>query len=473
MVFNSINFFVFLGVILIIYYLVPVKFRKWMLLPASIYFYAFLSIKFVILIFVVSAISFWGALLITNEENKVQKKKFLLYLIIALVFLPLIVYKYLPFFIENINYLIPGRYSALPVFHLLLPLGISYYTFQAVSYIIDVNLGKQKAERNFLEFFNYLIFFPKLLMGPIERSIKFLPQLKQARKFDESQFSAGLKLILFGLLKKLVIADRIAIYTCAVFENYEYHTGITLLVASLMYTIQMYTDFSGYTDIALGVAKLFGYELTDNFNRPFFATSMTEFWRRWHITLSTWLADYVYTPLAIKWRNAGTLGTVIAVNVTFVLIGVWHGAGWNFVIFGIINGLALGYEIVTKKFRKKIARNKYYVYNVFSIVFTFLYFSFALIIFNVSSLNSIFTILSKIATFKGPLTVFSITTFINVLPGISILFIYEFFMEYFNRDIFFHPYKYTFHRYLIYASMILTILLFGVLDGGQFIYFQF
>lgn len=473
MVFNSIDYFLFLGFCLVAFYTFPVRYRWWILLLASILFYATWSIWFLAAIFGITALVFLGSQFISKGD--LQEKKSTVYVLLFLVaLLPLLFFKYSGFITENIMLLFShqSRHGYANILNLIVPIGLSYYTFQALSYLIDVRRGMRPAG-SFPKFSLYMVFFPKLLMGPIERARSLLPQIENDLRFSENDFVEGLRLILLGLVKKLVIADRIAIYTSAVFEYYHHQSGVTLLVASLFYTVQLYADFSGYTDIALGSAKLFGINLTDNFNRPLLATSMTEFWRRWHITLTRWLTDYVFTPMAVRWRYWGKRGLALAAVITFIIIGIWHGAGWNFVIFGLLNGLALAFEIYTQGIRKNITRRiPKPLSNTIFITLTFLYFSFTLIFFNSPNTSDALSIIARIISMNGKLAVLDPSTFAYSVFGIILLFAYEFFKEFFQFDFAFQ-HRNQFARYLSYSFVVILILLIGVFDGGQFIYFKF
>jgi D-alanyl-lipoteichoic acid acyltransferase DltB (MBOAT superfamily) len=238
---------------------------------------------------------------------------------------------------------------------ILLPLGISFYVFQVIGYNLEIYWENAKPEQHLGHFAAYVMFFPKLISGPIERAHLFLPQIKSEKRFNYDYIKSGLQLILWGLFKKLVIADRIDPVTNLIFNNVDDYHGLSLIIGIGLYIVQLYADFSGYTDIALGLARTLGYKLTDNFNRPFQATSISDFWRRWHITLSSWVLDYIYTPVAASKRGWGKYGTIYALIITFTILGFWHGASWNFVIYGFLHALAVSYEFLTKKIRVKLS----------------------------------------------------------------------------------------------------------------------
>jgi len=240
--------------------------------------------------------------------------------------------------------------------HIILPIGLSFHTFQAMSYTIEVYRRNQKAERHFGIYALYVMFYPQLVAGPIERPQNLLHQFREEHHFDYTRVTSGLKLMLWGMFKKVVIADNLSTFVTQVYDSPHNFSGLPLIVATLFFSIQLYCDFSGYSDIAVGSAQVMGFTLMKNFDRPFFSASISELWRRWHISLSTWLRDYLYTPISVVTRNWEKWGIVFSLIVTFVLAGLWHGADWKFVVFGFLHGIALAYEFLTRKTRKKISK---------------------------------------------------------------------------------------------------------------------
>lgn len=299
MLFNSVSFAVFLPIIFIIYWIVPKKWQWFVILISSYYFYMCWEPQYVILIFVITAISYLMAWLIyKSSENLISK--IYLFVGIAICLGILFVYKYYNFFVENLVGFSTIFGMSKPDFfisHLVIPVGISFYTFQAMSYMLDVYNRKINPETHFGKYAAYVAFFPQLVAGPIERTDHLLPQIKRGNVFDYDQAKCGIYLMVWGFYKKIVIADMIAFYVDKIYDNLHIYTGFALILASLMFTLQIYCDFSGYSDIAIGVAKLFGIDLMNNFKSPYFATSVKDFWRRWHISLSQWFRDYVYIPL--------------------------------------------------------------------------------------------------------------------------------------------------------------------------------
>lgn len=337
MLFNSFHFAIFLPIVFLLYWLFPAKYRWTILLLSSCYFYMSWNVKYIFLIFLTTAITYVCALLI--EKHCAHRKA---YLILSLVvcFGTLFFYKYFNFASESMAKAL--RAIAIPVhpvtLQVMLPVGISFYTFQTLSYVIDVYRGDVPAERHFGHYAAFITFFPQLVAGPIERTRSLLPQIKAEHRFDGDSAIYGLKLMMWGFFKKIVIADDIAIYVDRVYNNLSYYKGFALVLATVLFTFQIYCDFSGYSDIARGTAKLFGIDLMQNFKSPYFSASIKEFWSRWHISLSTWFRDYVYIPLG--GNRVGKLRHYWNLLVTFLVSGLWHGANWTFVLWGGVHGVA-------------------------------------------------------------------------------------------------------------------------------------
>ncbi|MCA9407971.1 MAG: MBOAT family protein, partial [Candidatus Omnitrophica bacterium] len=352
MLFNSIQFVFFLPVVIILYYNLPQRWRNIMLLVASYYFYMCWKPEYIILILFSTLVDYYVGIRMEELREQKSKKKYLL-LSLACNLGVLFAFKYFNFFNESFHAVFNhfNLFYDVPVFNVLLPVGISFYTFQTLSYSIDIYRGQQKAERNFSIFALYVSFFPQLVAGPIERSAHLLPQFRHEHEFKQENIFSGLKQIVWGFFKKLVVADRVAIYVDMVYNNPGYHNGTSLGVATVLFAFQIYCDFSGYSDIAIGSARLMGINLMENFKRPYFSKSLKEFWTRWHISLSTWFKDYVYIPLGgnrvLRWRWYYNLLLV------FGLSGLWHGANWTFVLWGIWHGGVLICSDLTKNYRAK------------------------------------------------------------------------------------------------------------------------
>jgi alginate O-acetyltransferase complex protein AlgI len=372
---------------------------------------------------------------------------------------------------------------------IFLPVGLSFFIFTILSYLIEIKRGTITAERHFGIFATSMLFFPKIMQGPIERPGTIFSQFREEKSFDYDRIVDGMKQMLWGYFKKLVIADRLAIYVNAVYGNWEQHSGITLMVATFFYSFQIYADFSGYTDIALGSAKILGINLTNNFNRPYFATSVKEFWNRWNISFSLWLRDYLFLPLAIfftgKMNKIKYLGIAtdkwiyfFASIITFAICGIWHGEGFNFLAWGLVFGIYLTLVNWTLDLSKEIRRRVHISkrskrYKAYGIVISFIFVSFAWIFFRAEYWHEAICIINKIFSFKGPLFIGSPAYFIYGLFGIIFLLLAEFKAEFYPGSFSFFSSKQYVIRLFSYTLVILIILTLGVFDGGQFIYFQF
>ncbi len=483
MLFNSVAFAIFFTVTVIVFYILPVKARWVWLLAASCFFYMYTHPVLVVIPFFIALVSFVCGIYI--DKAPAEKTKQSIFLLAAIANLGILVFfKYTnflaSFFVDvanSIGHIFNSSGKSLsnpPLLNLLVPLGISYITFQALGYLIEVKNGNHAAEKNFGHFLTYILFFPKIISGPIERAHHFLPQIVQQKKFNYGQVTGGLRLMLWGFFKKLVIADRLLIYDDAVINNYPHHNGNTLLVASIIYSIQLYADFSGYTDIALGLAKILGFEMTQNFNRPFFAKSISEFWRKWHISLSKWFLDYVYNPIVISRRDWGKWSAVFGFTITFVLLGWWHGPNWTYIVFGLLQSIALCIEFLTRSARKKM-RSKIpaVVNNAGGMIITFLFFCFSGIFFRANTVSDAFRVVKKISAFNGPVFFATPSEVIFCVLGILILFFVDAGKEFYGGRFPFFSSENWLVRKVAYAILIIIILIMGVFDGGQFIYFQF
>ena len=345
--FNTWQYIAFLFLCLIIYYIVPSSKRYIVLLFGSIFFYGMWDARFIALIFSVIVISYTAGYAL----SKYKKRGLILLAAILLLVGLLGFFKYTNFIISNINGILGffGCHSHWEILDIILPVGISFYIFQAISYVADCYKGTIKPEKHFLHYALYIMFFPQLVAGPIERASDIIPQTFAEHKLNEEDFSKGLKLLAIGLFKKICVADSLAVFVDQIWENYTNLNSFTVLLGTLMFSIQIYCDFSGYSDIARGSAKLFGYDLSLNFFHPYFAESFRDFWRRWHVTLTKWLTDYVYKPLG--GGDSGTKRKIFNIMIVFVVSGIWHGAAWTFVLWGICHGILRCIE-EAKCFRK-------------------------------------------------------------------------------------------------------------------------
>ncbi|HHE46218.1 MAG TPA: MBOAT family protein [Bacteroidetes bacterium] len=351
MLFNSFQFLIFFPIVVALYFALPHRYRWALLLAASYYFYACWRVEYLTLIIASTLVDYFSGIQIGKSRTRRRKSLFLGFSLFANLGM-LFAFKYFNFFSRSVHAVLAqfNILYAAPELNVLLPVGISFYTFQTLSYTIDLYLGKREQERHAGIFAVYVAFFPQLVAGPIERSTRLLPQFFEKHGFDRARAVEGLKLMLWGFFKKVAIADRLAYYVNTVYARPGDQSGLSLLLATVFFAFQIYCDFSGYSDIAIGAAKVMGFDLMTNFRQPYFSRSIREFWRRWHISLSTWFRDYVFIPLGGS-RVAGALALYRNLMVTFVVSGMWHGANWTFVIWGGLHGLYMIVSIATARIR--------------------------------------------------------------------------------------------------------------------------
>lgn len=469
MLFNSIAFLLFFPIVCVIYFSIPpqmIRARNLLLLIASYYFYMNWQPAYALLLLTSTFVTYIAALGIGCFENR-RKKKICLVSSLVLNLAILFLFKYYNFLSSNISMGLEacGLKIDIPEFGLILPVGISFYTFQALGYSIDVYRGTTKVERDFVTYALFVSFFPQLVAGPIERSNNLLPQFKQLHRFDYEAVMSGVKLMAWGYFMKLALADRCGIYVDAIFNNVDKHNGGFYLVASLLFPFQIYGDFAGYSLIAIGVARVMGFRLMENFRRPYFATSVGEFWHRWHISLSTWFKDYVYIPLG--GNRVGRLRNYFNLLVTFVISGIWHGANWTFFLWGTLHGILLCIEKALGIGKQKFTGiNKFFHWAV-----TFVLVCLAWILFRANSLSDAMMVIKGIFTNPGvPKPEYA--NFIAIGMAMTILLIKEFADEY-QWPVRVADSKSWIVRHVYLVMMIAYIILFGVLGGDQFIYFQF
>lgn len=443
-----------------------IRARNLLLLIASYYFYMNWQPAYALLLLTSTFVTYIAALGIGCFEDR-RKKKICLVSSLVLNLAILFLFKYYNFLSSNISMGLEacGLKIDIPEFGLILPVGISFYTFQALGYSIDVYRGTTKVERDFVTYALFVSFFPQLVAGPIERSNNLLPQFKQLHRFDYEAVMSGVKLMAWGYFMKLALADRCGIYVDAIFNNVDKHNGGSYLVASLLFPFQIYGDFAGYSLIAIGVARVMGFRLMENFRRPYFATSVGEFWHRWHISLSTWFKDYVYIPLG--GNRVGRLRNYFNLLVTFVISGIWHGANWTFFLWGTLHGILLCIEKALGIGKQKFTGiNKFFHWAV-----TFVLVCLAWILFRANSLSDAMMVIKGIFTNPGvPKPEYA--NFIAIGMAMTILLIKEFADEY-QWPVRVADSKSWIVRHVYLVMMIAYIILFGVLGGDQFIYFQF
>ena len=354
MVFNSIEFLIFLPIVVALFYVLPQKVRWLMLLAASCVFYMWFVPKYILILLVTIVVDYAAGLLMERHADQPRKKKTFFIISIVSTLTVLLIFKYLNFLTANLDQLCAslGMETHL-VTHIILPIGLSFHTFQSMSYVIEVYRGHQKAERHFGYYALYVLFFPQLVTGPIERPANLLRQLHEEKKFRYENISKGMRLILFGFFIKMVVADHLGEYVDEVYGHLDEYNSWTVLCCMVFYSFQIYCDFFGYSTIALGSAKLMGFDITDNFKSPYLSKNIAEFWHRWHISLSTWFRDYVYIPLGGSRVKFGRW--MFNILVVFVLSGIWHGAAWTFLLWGFAHGLL---HIVEKVLRDRMPKKE-------------------------------------------------------------------------------------------------------------------
>ncbi len=481
MLFNSFQFLYFFIIVTSLYFALPYNKRWFLLLAASCYFYmAFVPIYILILFFTI-IIDYYAGIFIENAKGR-KRKWWLIASLVANIGV-LAIFKYYNFLNDSFSFLMHGFAldNPIPYLSIILPVGLSFHTFQAMSYTIEVYRGHQPAERHFGIYSLYVMFYPQLVAGPIERPQNLIHQFREKYDFDYDRVTSGLRLMLWGLFKKVVIADRLAIIVDTVYNNPENHVTSSLIIATIFFAFQIFCDFSGYSDMAIGAARVMGFKLMTNFNSPYHARSVQEFWLRWHISLSTWFKDYLYIPLG--GNRVGIPRWYLNLFIVFLISGLWHGANWTFVIWGALHGLYIIFGYVTKNARKRTSRklglNKIRGLNT---VTTFLLVTFAWIFFRADNLNVATHIISGIFTgfvpmvtsfFKGE-EVFEYLGTAKAWP-IALIFFLELIHTFdYKYDLSKRFLRYpTSLRWLIYFIAVMVILLFGVFDDRQFIYFQF
>ncbi len=472
MLFNSIEFLIFLPVVVFLFYIIPNKFRWILLLAASYYFYMCWKPEYIILIIASTLIDYFVALGIARRKNKRAKRKLLIISLMSNLGI-LFGFKYFNFFSTSVHLLFNkfNVFYDLPLFDVLLPVGISFYTFQTLSYTIDVYKGKIKPTGHLGKFALFVSFFPQLVAGPIERSVNLLPQFYKKITLEYSNIIIGLRRILWGMFKKVVIADRLAIFVNQVYDSPHDSNGLQLAIATIFFAFQIYCDFSGYSDIAIGAAKTLGFDLMENFKTPYFSKSISEFWKRWHISLSSWFKDYLYIPLGgnrvVKWRWYYNL------IVTFVVSGLWHGANWTFIAWGLLHGIYLILSIILAKIPLTGKIFDYSKRNAISIFFTFFLVCFAWIFFRANSISDAFLIVKNLFDYSSvDIGIMTINELLLSFFFIAILLILDIKTKLENISVMLDRTN-KILRWGLYLLFIFGILYFGKYNVQEFIYFQF
>lgn len=482
MLVNSFVFWIFFAIVILPYFTIFTKNVRWQnlwLLAASYFFYGWADWKMLPLLAVVTAIYYaLGLCIARNNKQNPKKASWLTTLGVVLGIGVLVYFKYLGFFIEEFERLLEsfGLQTNHSSFKIIMPVGISFFTFKLMSYVIEVHRENIEPTRDSIAFATFVAFFPTILSGPIDRPNKFLPQLTKSRHLAWEQVSEGLKCILWGMFTKMCVADILTAYTDSVFDNIPQHNATSIIFATILYTLQMYADFSGYSNMAIGVAQIMGLKVAENFNRPFFAQNLAELWRRWHISLTTWLTDYVFMPLNIKFRNLGKAGLYLATLINLVLIGAWHGANWTYVLFGFYHGILLILIMMVEKNRKqwekkhKLKKSECYKWSRRLLCFCF--WAFGQMIFRSNSLGDVWTTLSQIGNGFGPLFLLAPQVFTTGLLSSAIMLWKDYLDEYKSKLHFLHSGNACVQVVSI-AVMVCYIVLVGALEGKTFIYFQF
>ncbi|TKC05273.1 MBOAT family O-acyltransferase [Pedobacter frigoris] len=481
MLFNSVNFAIFLPIVFILYWFVTnrnLKAQNILLLLASYFFYACWDYRFLfLLIFSTFLDYFTGLRMERSKSQKFKKMWFWISIVVNLGFLGL--FKYYNFFITSFVDVLSnfGLNANLGTLQIILPVGISFYTFHGLSYVIDIYKSRIKAEANYIDYAVFVSFFPLLVAGPIERATHLLPQIKKKRVFNYVQAVDGLRQILWGLFKKIVIADSCAEFANQIFNNSDNLNGSTLVLGAIFFTFQIYGDFSGYSDIALGTGRLFGIDLLKNFSFPYFSRDIAEFWRRWHISLSTWFRDYLYIPLGGS--KGGMWVKIRNTLIIFLVSGFWHGANWTFIAWGLLNALYIMPSIIFNTNRNNldiVAKGKYFpsFKELCQMILTFSLTVFAWIFFRASDLQHALRYITKIFS----KSVFEIPIYFNRFASLIVLFVIGIFLiiEWQGRENNFAIERiFTKNLLLRWLSYILIILAIIVSFGKaeSFVYFQF
>ncbi|MFC1828170.1 MBOAT family O-acyltransferase [Thermodesulfobacteriota bacterium] len=477
MLFNSFEFIFFFIAITAAYFLIPYRFRIWLLLAGSYYFYMRWKWNYIFLILAQTGINYYCGLKIGTSEVK-KEKMFWLWTALTFSLGMLFFFKYYNFANDSAKAVFNamGLSYLVPHLNIILPVGISFYTFQTLSYTIDVYRGRCEVEPHFGRFALFVSFFPQLVAGPIERANQLLVQFKRQNRFDLIRLTEGGKLIVWGMFKKVVIADRLAVYVDRVYAQPDLYSGASLAIATYFFAFQIYCDFSGYSDIAIGVARVLGYDIMQNFRLPYLATSIGDFWRRWHISLSTWFRDYLYIPLG--GNRVGIEHWVFNIYIVFLLSGMWHGANWTFFAWGSLHGIFYLLEFGGKWFQKRFLPENPRFRTLMQPVRIFVTFHLVLlawVFFRAGSLSDAGLIVSRIFTdFGGPfyLGASQLTTFLSICL-IGLLVFVQISQKRGWISIYFSvprmPYQI---RWAGYLGMLIGIALLGK-SSNEFIYFQF
>lgn len=489
MLFNSLEFVIFFPIVTVLYFLIPYKYRWLHLLIASCIFYmAFIPVYILILFFTILIDYFAGIMIEGAPAHK--KKRFLILSIVANIGV-LSVFKYYNFFIDNMNALLDSFniQHSMPLLNILLPIGLSFHTFQAISYTIEVYRGNQKAERHLGIYALYVMYYPQLVAGPIERPQNIIDQFYKKHDFEYNRVVSGLKLMAWGMFKKVVIADRVAMFVTNVYDRPEQYDSAAIVFGTFCFAIQIYCDFSGYSDIARGASEVMGIDLMKNFKQPYLSKNISEFWTRWHMSLSTWFRDYVYIPLG--GNRVGKARLFFNLSVVFMLSGLWHGANWTFVIWGALHALFLIAYIIWQptRFNKMLStKMPVLLYQMTAWFVTFSVVCFAWIFFRAENIGKSWILvknvtkgwdvfISKIIQRQGFMFYFILGNLLKELILAVVFVIVLFVVDYYGNR--YHSLRTKIHalpvvyKWSLYYGVIICIYCFGIFSRSGFIYFQF
>lgn len=484
MLFNSFTFAGFFLVFFILYWFVfnkSLKLQNILILAGSYFFYAWWDWRFLSLLIASSLLNYFLGIYIGKSTSQKQKRLFLWIGLIQGIG-GLIFFKYFNFFIVSLTQLFSSFNVSLNihVLNIILPLGISFYTFRTLSYLLDIKNKKIEPTHDWIIFFSHVAFFPSLISGPIDKAKTLIPQLETPRKFNLDEAVDGSRQILWGLFKKIVVADGCAIISKQVFEDYSNLPGSTLLIGIFFFTLQIYADFSGYSDIAIGIARLLGFNITKNFDFPFFAQNIADFWRRWHISLTSWMTEYVFTPLSISFRDYDKAGLIMAILINFVIIGIWHGANWTFLLFGFLHGCYYIPLILrgTMNKKKKINPDEFFPsFAVFrNMVGTFILVMLTFVVFQSATVMQAleyYKIIFSPSLFSKPVLLDNSVIFTSLF-FVSVMILIEWLQRTKDHALQINNIKSPIVRFGIYYALILiTIYFYGSSESNQFIYFKF
>lgn len=493
MLFNSINYLIFFPIVVLLYFALPQKMKNIWLLIVSYYFYMNWNAKYALLLLGSTVVTYSCAILLEyhKKKNKLASANIDLGICIVLNLALLFFFKYINFFIENTNRALHIFHvqSKLSAFDILLPVGISFYIFQALGYTIDVYRGKCEATKNFFRYALFVSFFPQLVAGPIERCVNLLPQFDEKHTFEIDRVRAGLLQMLWGLFMKIVIADNISGTVKMVYENYSAYSGVEIIIATVLFAFQIYCDFGGYSNLAIGSARVLGFRLMENFESPYMAGSIKEFWRRWHKSLTTWFTDYVY--ISLGGNRKGKLRTYINQLFVFLMSGLWHGAEWTYIAWGGLNGLYLVVENATEESRRKLrqalrVKEDTFSYRLWKRMVTFFWVDLSWMFFASTGFHTTFLMMKRIVTHLEPGKLFgwvfynlglNTQTIVVLVLALLLLLVVDG-MKYkgVNMISFVFSQGRVF-RWMIYLGLLLCIIVFGAYgatyEQTEFIYFQF